>query len=111
MAKATRTETRTTTEDYSIGNVNGLEAGDVVSSVGPFRAIVGRTETVLGKVDLELTEEEAVYLRTLLGRIVIGGTPSTGIFSALADAGIKNGNYRFVVGGVDQRAIRAEVLI
>lgn len=85
MAEATRTEAREVTNNYSVSELDYLKPGDRVTDSGKFRIAVDRTETVPGKVTLELSEEEAIYLRTLLGRVVLVDTPGHGIFNALAD--------------------------
>lgn len=111
MAKATRTEAQEVTDNYTVTRTENLQPGDVVTSSSHLSVQVDRTKTTPGKVTLELSDEEAVYLRTLLGRVVPTDTPSHGIFDALADLFEHAGDYRFVVGDLVSPSIRAERLV
>lgn len=104
MAEATRTNEREVTTTHSVPTVDALKAGDTVVAEGRERVGVERTETVPGKVVLELSEEEAVFLRDVFRHI---GGPHHGRrrFATLIDEALYNVGVKYspqAADGIDR---------
>lgn len=99
MAEATRTEAREVTERHTAPRLSYLKPGDVVKDTTPLSVYVDRTETIPGKVTLELTEDEARFLADVLASV--GGDYrhsrrkfQSAITDALGDVGIPHDGKR-----------------
>lgn len=99
MAEASRTEAREVTEKHTAESLDYLKPGDTVVEAGMFQIQVDRTETIPGKVTLELTEDEARFLADVLASV--GGDYrhsrrkfQSAITDALGDVGIPHDGKR-----------------
>lgn len=105
MAEATRAEAREVTESRTATDVRTLKPGDVVTGHGPYAVVVDRTETVPGKVTLELTEDEAQFLADIMS--MVGGDMAksrrrfqTEMADALAHVGITFESHKDLRGSI-----------